>query len=132
MDPNAQGKNSLFFLIGSVAFVLFGMLIITIIGTGRSSDPQDIRARAAVEPSLHFTALVSNVDSTNATIIVDTLQFEDAEAGQPDLGTWTVNPPPDFAYAGVFPGARVTITVLPATFNATDKTLSATKIEVVK
>ena len=128
MDES-QGKHSLFILIGSILFVLLGMVFVTILGNTRGNSPQDIRARAAQDPSLQFHAVVSSVNIQKNQITIDSLQFADAEEGQKTLGAWTVTPPAEFDPTSVYPGARVTLTVVPSSFNASTKTLTATKIE---
>lgn len=126
---NNSGKNSIIFFVGSVFFVLLGILVITILSTRQSNtDTQDVRARAAVSAALKFTGVVNSIDDSSGTLIVDDLQFENAQEGTKSLGTWTVTPPASFNLSSVSPGSRVTISVVAETFIATSHTMEATAI----
>ncbi len=121
-------KHAQAIFVGSVIFVILAIGFISILGRTASETPAtDTRAKAGVTATLKVSAIVSSVDSTKGTFVVDRLQFLDSEG---NLGTWTVKPPVGFSVATVSPGTRVILTIDPTTFLATTHTVTATQVKI--
>lgn len=128
--PPTGFKHTQAIFVGSVIFVILAIGFVSLLGSTASQAPAtDTRAKAGVTATLKLSGVVTSVDDTKGVILVDQLQFMDAEGGK-TLGTWTVTPPPGFNLASMAIGTKVTLTVNPTTFLATSHTLTATQIKV--
>ncbi len=128
-----RGKdNSLIYLGGSLLFIMIAIMATAIYSQNKSDSTSDIRARAGQTATLKAFSDVASVDDTTQTIRVNNLRFvgSDGVVSVNNLGSWTVTPPAGFNVSGVYPGAKLTVTISPATFIAETHTLTATQITI--
>jgi hypothetical protein len=125
-------KNYTLFFIMSVGFVLISIAFITILGqTSKSGngDTVDIRAKAGVANAMKVTGTVASYNSSTNLLVVNNINFQNADASSKGMGTWMVTPPAkDFVPSSVI-GRQVIISVDSATFNTGNKTLTALSIQ---
>lgn len=116
------------FLVGSVVLILLAVALVAILDkTPSTGSGNDVRARANAKQTLNLQGMVSTLDQTKGTLLVDNVQFADnSRAGvAQNLGSWTVTPPSDFNFASVTSGSLVLIGVDPTTFQVSTHTLTA-------
>ncbi len=127
-----KAKNSIIFLMVSVLFLIVGMFLITFIGTFKKNGAQDIRTRASQASTLELTAIVTNVDAQDSILTVKNLQFSGNTGTGEDLGEFFVTMPIGFSPSKITVGTRVRLTVIASSFNTAERTVSATKIDVLR
>ncbi len=128
-------KNSNMFLIGSVVLILMAIALVAILDkTSPTNNANDVRARAGTQAALSLLGVVSSVDASKGTLLVDSMQFTDtSRAGEAqNLGSMVVTAPAGFNMASVTPGMRVTIGVDAQTFNVARQTVTALTIVPLK
>lgn len=131
-----QKKNrSSLYIGGSVLLIMLAVAATAIVNqtqNGSQSTSEDIRAKAGASSTLRITGTVSIVDNTARKIVVNNLRFIESAggAGNNNLGSWTVTPPPNFDLGTIAAGNTVTVTIDPSTFLTTYHTVTATQIVV--
>jgi hypothetical protein len=124
--------NNLFLLIGSVAMIVAAIALTALINFSKTdSETTDVRARAGAN-TLQLVGTVMEIDENQNTITLENVQLAENSRSGPaqDLGTWVVTPPPAFSLFQAAPGVRVTVTISAATFNISQRAVSATEIVV--
>ncbi len=126
-------KNPNVILVGSVVFILLAVALVAILDkTSTGSGSSDVRARAGSKTTtaLQLTGTVASTDETKRTLTVNSVQFAQKNLSGPakDLGTFTVTAPSGFNFASVQPGTQVIISIDSATFQVTNRTVTALAI----
>lgn len=125
-------KNYTLFFVMSVGFVLISIAFISILSQTKKTENGenvDIRAKAGVANSMKVTGVVASYNASENTLTVNNVNFQNANANSPGMGTWTVVPPvKDFEPLSSV-GKKVTIFVDAASFNTSAKTLTALDIK---
>lgn len=123
--PTATKKkdNSFLYLISTLAFIIVGIVLTSIINTTRTST--DIRSRASATSGIDATAIVNEINDD--TILVDQLVF--VSSPQKNMGSWIITPPASAKLETLTIGTKVKIIIDPATLKIEDHTLTAKEIK---
>jgi hypothetical protein len=120
--------NTLLIFVGSVGFILVAIIFTSILTATRSSSSrQDTRTRASEDSETVFYGTAGGYDEASNILTVEGLMFSDSDGKT--LGTWKITAPPSFSALNFPPGTNLKISGSPASFNISQSTLTAVKIE---
>lgn len=114
--------RSLLYIITTLAFVLSGIVLTSIINN-RSSDN---RTNASAKQGITATAVVADIKLDTNTLIVDQLVFTSSPTTS--LGMWTVTPPQQVSLSSLSPGTTIQLVIDPATMTIPAHTLTAKEL----
>ena len=116
---------------GSLTLIVVAIVFSAIVNNVKDSQSgsNDIRSRANAPSLVKVEGVVSQINDTEETIVVDNLHFE---KGTKNLGAWTITTPPRLNFDSLTIGTRIVILVDPPTMTAATKSLTAKEITIVK
>lgn len=127
--------NSFPYFFGSVILIVTAIVATGILNrTANTATTQDVRARASVTSLMRLSAIITSVDTAQGMVVVGGMQFTGTtpqnlkNLGRNTAGEWQVSVSGNVNLAALGPGSRVELQVNPATFNISNRTLTAAAI----
>jgi hypothetical protein len=111
------------YIIVTLAVVIFGIMLTSMIGQLKPNKTTDVRARASASTGLKINGTVAEVNPDSGSFTVTNAAFDESKAKL--TGTWTVQYPTTFNAGTLSPGSGVLLTIDAQQFNIQAKTMTA-------